>query len=320
MTGWRVPPEPIRISDYPFYFAGLDPGRPALLSGDDVLTYQGLAQRVDLCARALHAWGVRAGDRVAVLSAPRPEVVVTFLATARLGGIWLGLNPAHTVHELCYVLQDAKPRLVFTAPSPAERDYAGDAGQAVRLTGSRAEVVPLAGLRDHDPFLDRAAAAEAGGGFGCRRREARAARADRLHLGQHRRSQGSAYPPLGPGAPGPGGVRPMGYPPAAPYLQSPHRPHRRHRRLVLRAAGRGRLDPLPGAVRPAAHPGRDRPLSGERLVPDPDATAAHRRAARVRQGRPEFPANRRLGRLGRCQWRSSAATVGGVLSLSPPTA
>ncbi len=162
MTGWRVPPEPIRISDYPFYFAGLDPGRPALLSGDDVLTYQGLAQRVDLCARALHAWGVRAGDRVAVLSAPRPEVVVTFLATARLGGIWLGLNPAHTVHELCYVLQDAKPRLVFTAPSPAERDYAGDAGQAVRLTGSRAEVVPLAGLRDHDPFLDRAAAAEAG--------------------------------------------------------------------------------------------------------------------------------------------------------------
>ena len=32
-----------------------------------------------------------------IRSGPRPEAFVTFLATARLGGIWLGLNPAHTV-------------------------------------------------------------------------------------------------------------------------------------------------------------------------------------------------------------------------------
>ena len=33
--------------------------------------------------------------------------------------------------------------------------------KAVRLAGNRAEVLPLAGLREHDPFLDRAAAADA---------------------------------------------------------------------------------------------------------------------------------------------------------------
>ncbi len=160
MTAWRAPPEPGRISDYPFHYAGVDPGRPALLSGDDVLTYLGLAQRVDLFSRALYAWGVRAGDRVAVLSAPRPEAFVTFLATARLGGIWLGLNPAHTVHELSYVLQDAKPRIVFAMPRSAGRDNADGAGRAVRLAGTWAEVMPLAGLREHDPFLDRATAAD----------------------------------------------------------------------------------------------------------------------------------------------------------------
>ena len=41
------------------------------------------------------------------------------------------------------------------------RDYARDVRRAARLAGSRAEVLPLAGLREHDPFLDRAAAADA---------------------------------------------------------------------------------------------------------------------------------------------------------------
>ena len=159
MTGWRAPPALGRISDYPFHYAAVDPGRPALLFGDDVLSYGGLAERVEVFARALYASGVRPGDRVAVLSTPRPEFFVICLATARLGGIWLGLNPAHTVDELTYVLQDAKPRLVFRRRRrDATMPPTSGGGAPAR---SRAEVLPLAGLRDRDPFLDRAAAADA---------------------------------------------------------------------------------------------------------------------------------------------------------------
>ncbi|MGA3153378.1 MAG: class I adenylate-forming enzyme family protein [Streptosporangiaceae bacterium] len=161
MTGWRAPPALGRISDYPFHYATVDPGRPALLFEQDVLSYGGLAERVEVFARALYASGVRPGDRVAVLSTPRPEFFVICLATARLGGIWLGLNPAHTVDELTYVLQDAKPRLVFTMARFEGRDYAPDVRRAAHLARSRAEVLPLAGLPDRDPFLDRAAAADA---------------------------------------------------------------------------------------------------------------------------------------------------------------
>ena len=156
-----APPALGRISDYPFHYAALDPGRPALLFERDVLSYGALAERVEVFAQALYASGVRPGDRVAVLSTPRPEFFVICLATARVGGIWLGLNPVHTVDELTYVLQDAKPRLVFTMARFEGRDYSPDVRRAAHLAGSRAEVLPLAGLRDHDPFLDRAAAADA---------------------------------------------------------------------------------------------------------------------------------------------------------------
>ena len=161
MNGWRAPPALSRISDYPFHYAAVDPGRPALLFEQDVLSYGGLAGRVEVFARALYASAVRPGDRVAVLSAPRPESFVICLATARLGGIWLGLNPAHTVDELTYVLQDAKPRLVFTMARFEGRDYPRDVRRAAHLAGIRAEILPLAGLCDRDPFLDRAAAADA---------------------------------------------------------------------------------------------------------------------------------------------------------------
>ncbi len=160
MTGRQVPPALGRISDYPFHYADVDSGRPALLFEQDVLSYGGLAERVDWFAHALYASGVRAGDRVAVLSTPRPEFFVACLATVRLGGIWLGLNPAHTVREFAHVLGDAMPRLVLAMPSSGGRDYTLEIGQAAHVAGSRAEVVELAGLRDRDPFLDRAAEAD----------------------------------------------------------------------------------------------------------------------------------------------------------------
>jgi acyl-CoA synthetase (AMP-forming)/AMP-acid ligase II len=153
-----------RISDYPSHYAAIDPDRPALLFEDQVVGYAELTGQVDRLAAALHASGVRAGDRVAVLSAPRPEFFVAFLATARLGGIWLGLNPSYTVRELAYVLGDAQPRLVFTIPGREGRDYAADVAAAGRAAMSDAEIVVLTGRRDDHgadlAFLDRAERAD----------------------------------------------------------------------------------------------------------------------------------------------------------------
>jgi acyl-CoA synthetase (AMP-forming)/AMP-acid ligase II len=125
----RPLPEPERpprlrlISDYPAHWAALEPDREAVVFEDARWSYRELAERVDSCARALVAWGIRPGDRVATLAPPSPDFYVTFLATASVGAIWLGLNPRYQRRELEYLIGDARPRLLFARTRIGERDY-----------------------------------------------------------------------------------------------------------------------------------------------------------------------------------------------------
>src|SRR3546814_3367128 len=57
------------------------------------LSYGELVAEVDACAMAMIAAGVGPGDRVATLAAPGLEFLVSFLASASVGAIWVGLNP-----------------------------------------------------------------------------------------------------------------------------------------------------------------------------------------------------------------------------------
>lgn len=115
-----------RISDYPFLHARQKPDAEALVWEDVRLSWRDLAGRIERCARALLAAGVARGDRVAMLSTPRPEFVTVFMAATRIGAIWVGLNPRHRLDELSYVIGDAAPKVLFAIPSFEGRDYGGD--------------------------------------------------------------------------------------------------------------------------------------------------------------------------------------------------
>ncbi|MGE0117913.1 MAG: class I adenylate-forming enzyme family protein [Dongiaceae bacterium] len=104
---------PGRISDCPAAVARRFPGREAAVLGEVRLSYAELAREVDRCARGLLAAGIGKGDRVAMLSTPRPEYLVVLLATIRIGAIWTGLNPVHGLDEYRQVLEDCRPRLLF---------------------------------------------------------------------------------------------------------------------------------------------------------------------------------------------------------------
>lgn len=122
------PPRLPRISDYPGHWAAVEPGREAVAFESTRWTYAELARRVEECARALLAAGVGPGDRVATLCPPHPDFYVTFLATASIGGIWLGLNPRYQRRELEYVVGDAGPRLILARSRIQDRDYREDLG------------------------------------------------------------------------------------------------------------------------------------------------------------------------------------------------
>ena len=103
-----------RVSDYVTSHAARDPDAVALVHGDQRVSYRELSQQVDRLAAALLAAGVRKGDRVATLSTPHPDFVVSFFAASSIGAIWLGLNPRYRLPELRHCVVDSGPKILLT--------------------------------------------------------------------------------------------------------------------------------------------------------------------------------------------------------------
>lgn len=71
------------------------------------LTYAQLLDQANRFAAALHALGVRKGDRVAVMLPNLPQFVISFYGAARLGAIIVNTNPTYTGREMAQQFNDA---------------------------------------------------------------------------------------------------------------------------------------------------------------------------------------------------------------------
>lgn len=118
-----LPTAPDRLYDLVRKWAGERPNADAVIDGDRILSYAGLAASIDACAAALVARGIQAGDRVATLAPPGLDFIVTFLATTAVGGIWSGLNPRYAAAELDALVARLDASLVFYAPAIEARDF-----------------------------------------------------------------------------------------------------------------------------------------------------------------------------------------------------
>ena len=93
-------------------FATLEDGRHYLYSDVEAVSAR--------MAVALAALGVVPGDRVAVQVEKSMEALMLYLATLRVGGVFLPLNTAYTANEVAYFLGDAEPRVFFCDPAKVE--------------------------------------------------------------------------------------------------------------------------------------------------------------------------------------------------------
>jgi fatty-acyl-CoA synthase len=126
-------------------------------------TYRALDAEVERAARGLATIGARTGTMVGIWATDRLEWLVTALAAARIGAIFVNINPAYRVAELRFALALAEdagmigelvPALGHTAPGewrsetlPALRDVI----QFAPASGSAAR--PAAGTRARDQVL-----------------------------------------------------------------------------------------------------------------------------------------------------------------------
>lgn len=90
---------------------------PLLESGARAQSYAEFTARVDAAARALHARGIAAGDRVGVMATNSANMVTLLFALARLGAVFVPVNPDFGAREAGYILQHAGVRAVATLPA-----------------------------------------------------------------------------------------------------------------------------------------------------------------------------------------------------------
>ena len=91
-----------------------DPGRPAFVWGDDVVSYGQANARSDSLAGALQRRGLSQGDRVGVLMPNRPQLLESMFATWKAGGCVVPLNARFRREEIVYHLADPRARaLIF---------------------------------------------------------------------------------------------------------------------------------------------------------------------------------------------------------------
>jgi malonyl-CoA/methylmalonyl-CoA synthetase len=95
-----------------------DPEAPFLVGPDgSELSYQRLDERTAALAARLVELGVVPGDRVAVQAEKSADGLLLYLATLRAGAVHLPLNPAYTLAEVRYFLEDSGPALFVGDPS-----------------------------------------------------------------------------------------------------------------------------------------------------------------------------------------------------------
>ena len=90
------------------------PGRPAVVVGEKMLSYQALDERMNQVAAALAAHDLKRGDAIAICAASSVEYACVFLGALRLGVVVAPLAPSSTAQSLGRMVADARARLVFT--------------------------------------------------------------------------------------------------------------------------------------------------------------------------------------------------------------
>jgi fatty-acyl-CoA synthase len=112
-----------------------DPEREAMVFGQHRLSYRLMAEYAAVLARHLLKSGVGLGDRVAVMSSPRPEAVISLLSVWLIGATWVGINPRYHKDEQRHVLIDSDAVALISITSDGKKDLEPDLASHEAETG-----------------------------------------------------------------------------------------------------------------------------------------------------------------------------------------
>ena len=153
------------------------PDRLWVLHEDERYTYGEAAQRIGGAAAALAERGVERGSLVLATARNTPAYLFAWLATVRLGGVYVGVNPKSTPAELAGFVEQVGPRVIVTdgelagafdnAVDVGELATDGDAPPPAARPDDPAVLIPTSGTTGRSKLVTQTqrAYAMAGEGF-----------------------------------------------------------------------------------------------------------------------------------------------------------
>ena len=109
------------IGDIITYNAQRHPPRPALVQGEQRITYSELERRANQLAHLLASLGLGLGSRVAVVEDTNINCVVWSLGVIKSGAVLTSLNNLYGPRELKKVLDDCDPRALIVGPDHRDK-------------------------------------------------------------------------------------------------------------------------------------------------------------------------------------------------------
>lgn len=102
------------------------PERPVVLTPDNSITYREAQFMSRQWASGLIGLGLKAGEHVAIVMANYPEFPILKLAIARAGCVSVPINYLLQYHEMRYVVEQSKSKILIGMSQYRDRDYVGD--------------------------------------------------------------------------------------------------------------------------------------------------------------------------------------------------
>jgi benzoate-CoA ligase len=95
--------------------------KPAILCGDETVTYRGLYEGVNRFGNALLALGIRMEERVAIIMPDCPECVYAFFGAIKIGAVAIPMNTLLMPADYEYLLNDSRAQVLVIHSSMLDR-------------------------------------------------------------------------------------------------------------------------------------------------------------------------------------------------------
>jgi fatty-acyl-CoA synthase len=92
------------------------PKKRAIVCGQDRWTYQEVYERINRLSHRLNEWGVRKGDKVALLHPNCHTFLEAYYAVAQMGAISVPINIRLSSGEIAFILQDSESKILIVDP------------------------------------------------------------------------------------------------------------------------------------------------------------------------------------------------------------